>query len=132
MSETLSETCGLRMFMAFPFRSAAALGRAPALLAAVLPEEVGESAKRHVVGRVEEGLALAASCHEPRVHHSVEVVVQRRPGDVELLLQLGRRDPIGASLYDRSQDRKTGFMTEGGELLGVALDGLHVYVSRSV
>ena len=35
---------------------------------------------------------------------AVQVVVQGRPRNVELLLELGRRDPVRTRLYDGSQD----------------------------
>src|ERR1700722_7621116 len=131
MFETLSETCGLTMFMVVPSFSAATLGRALAALAAVLPQEVGERAEGLVVGRVEERLPLAAGGHEPRVHHAVEVVIQRRPGNVELLLELRRRDPLGTGLHDRPQEGEPGHVAERGELVGMTLDGFHIYESRS-
>jgi len=82
------------------------------------------------VGGVEDGLSVAPGYHEPRVHHPVQVVAQRRPGDVELLLQMGRRHALGARLDDGTKDGQASHVAQRGELVGVPFDGLHVYVSR--
>jgi hypothetical protein len=44
-----------------------------------------------VVGGVKDGLSLTPDCDETGVDETIEMVVQGRPGNVETLLQLGRR-----------------------------------------
>src|ERR1700722_18562170 len=132
MFETLSETCGLRMFMMVPFRSAATLDRAFAALAAVLPEEVRQSPEHLVVGRMEDRLSVATCGDQSRVDHAVEVAVESRPRDDELPFELGRRHPFGAGLNDRTQDGEARDVAQSGESLGVTLDGFHIQLSRSI
>jgi hypothetical protein len=81
---------------------------------------------------MEDGLPIAARCDQSGVHEAVQVVVERRPRDIEPFLQLRRGEPLGARLNDSAQNGKTRNVSECGELLGVAFDGPHIHISRSV
>ncbi len=87
-----------------PSGCSAAVLRATSTFAAVLPEEVRHRAQGLVVGRVGYRLSVLPRNHEASIDHSLHVVSQRRPGDVQLLLQLGRREPARACLNDSSKD----------------------------
>jgi hypothetical protein len=115
-----------------PFDSAATLGGALAVFAAIFPEVVSERTERAVVGRVEDGLPLSSCRDEAGIDQAIEMVVQRRPRDIEPLLQLGDGQAIGAGLDDGPQERDPRDMAQRSELLGVAFQFAHTYVSSFI
>jgi hypothetical protein len=84
------------------------------------------------VGGVVGELPLTSNRDETRRDEAIEVVIQRRPGDVEALLQICGRDPFRTGLNNGPEEGETGNMPECSELLGVTLDLCHVYVSSVV
>jgi len=80
-------------------------GRAlAAALAAVLPEVVRQTAKRVVVGGVVVERALLATHEHLRLDESLQVVAQRRRGQVDVALDLARGAAALTALHDESQD----------------------------
>jgi hypothetical protein len=107
--------------------SSAATITVPATVAAVLPEELGECFQRSKICGVQRQAALSTRLDQLARDEPIQVVVERRPGDLELFLELGRRDAIAARLNDGSQDGKPRSMAECTELSGVVFESLHIY-----
>jgi predicted nucleotidyltransferase len=114
------------------FGSAAALHGSLAALAAVLPEKVGDRSKGLVVGGVKDGLSLTPDRDETGVDEAIEMVVQGRPGNVETLLQLGRRHAFRTRLDDGPEEGEARDVAQSCELVGMAFDLRHIYVSSYI
>jgi hypothetical protein len=123
---------GYQPHHAAPFGSTAALRGTVAALAAVFPEKIGNGADSLVVGRMEGELPLAPDCDEAGIDQTFEVVVHRRPGDVQSLLQVCRGNSRRAGLNDSSEERETGNVAQRCELVGVALQLSHFYISSAI
>src|SRR4029077_2953781 len=107
---------------AFARSPLAAALRAAAPLAAVFPEIIRERLQL-VVGRlvVDEG-ALAAGRDQAGGGEALQVVAERRRGDVQLVLDVARRRAVGAPLHDVAEDRETDGVSQRAELLGVTIE----------
>src|SRR5262252_4898552 len=92
-----------------------------ALLAAVLPEIVGQLAKSAVVGRVEMEGAFAARLHDPGVDEPFEVVAERRSRQIDVRLDFTRRGTVGPCLDDEAEDAQAYGVSERTELFGMLL-----------
>src|SRR5439155_1519094 len=95
--ETFRDTCGLSTFMTTPFASATRAAAAAAV-AAVFPQEIREHLQRREIRGVKGEPPFAPGLHEVRRDEPIQVMVERRPGDLELLLERGRGDAGGAGL----------------------------------
>src|SRR5215831_7186515 len=124
MLETLSETWGLMTFMrAAPFSTKievagtkkSAAGAVAALLAAVLPEIVGQLAKGAVVGRVVMEGAFAARLHHAGVDQPFQVVAERRGWQIDVRLDLARRCALRSRLHDEAKNAQADGMSERAE-----------------
>src|SRR5688500_13970718 len=111
MFETLSETCGFRMFMR---GSSSTTGRLPAL-AAVFPEEVRQRAQSGEHGAVIDVRALAARLEEARPREAVDVMAQRRRRNVDPRLDLAGRRAAGTGLHDVTKNGETHGMAQRAE-----------------
>ena len=100
-----------------------------AALAAVLPKKIGERLERRVVSRVHRELPFALHVDQAGVHQSAEVVIERRPRHVQLVLELGCGDAIGSCLYDLSKQRQSRRMTESSKLLRMTVENARVHTS---
>jgi len=103
----------------------AAIFAVAAKVAAVLPEIIGEPLQGREIRRVKGQAPLPAGLDQMARDQSIEMVIEGGPGDLQLFLQIGCRDTLGAHPDDVAQNAKPRWVTEGSELGSVAFQGLH-------
>src|SRR3569623_1020337 len=90
-----------------------------AVLAAVLPQIVGQQAQRLVVGGVEVEGPLPARLHHARVDQPLQVVTEGRRRHVQMRLDRACGGPFRPRLHDEPKDRQAHGVTERAELFRV-------------
>src|SRR5690242_19780765 len=115
---TFRDTWGLRTGTVGLLHSTAIA--AAAAIAAILPKEIRERLERAERGRVVRELAFAALGHEPALHESIEVVVERRPRRLDGLLDVRRGGTPGNGLHHVAQDGQPQRVAQGRHLRRVA------------
>src|SRR3954471_11247313 len=86
--------------------------RASAFDAAFFQHVFDKAAHHRVVGVADQGRALARLCHQPDPDQRLEMVRQRRGGDVEALLQLADCHPLLAGAHQRAVDAEPSGVAE--------------------
>ena len=97
----------------------------PALLAAVLPEVVGQSAKRAILGGVIVKCALLATHEQPSAQQAFQVMAECRGGQIDVGLDLTSRPSDFAALHDEAEDRQPHGVTERRKLVRVMFELVH-------
>src|SRR5262245_22412789 len=114
--------------MTLSYRSATLVSVA----AAVFPKELRHGLERGEVRGVDGQAAFSARLDQCARHEPIEMMVERRPGDLQLLLELGRRHALWACLDDGPQDGEPGGMSESPELSRVAFEYAHTSINLDV
>ena len=97
----------------------------PALLAAILPEVVGQSAKRAIFRGVIVKCALLATNEQTCIQQALQVMTECRGGQVDMGLNLASGPSVFAALHDEAKDRQPHWMTERCKLVRVMFELVH-------
>src|SRR5687768_11321289 len=93
-----------------------------ATLAAVFPKVVGEHAQGRVVGGVVEERSFAPALEQIRVRQPLQMVAQRRGGQIDLCLDVAGGHASVSALHDAAQNREPNRMAERAQLFGVTIE----------
>src|SRR5882724_3672516 len=91
-------------------------------LAAILPEVVGQGFEGVVIGAVEHERPLVAAVEQTRDRQPLQVMAQRRSGQVDVVLDLSRWRALRIALDDEPQDGQAGRVPQRAQLLGVLVE----------